>query len=884
MSILHGATTVPPIIQPKSSWIQRWIQKQAARIPWLRNKVFLLGLDGRSVAKIPSSRMLHGHLLEDNYKYLEDVVMPDAPKYKEAQYAKYVENEFYRLHEIEKDLVGSKFRLWSELDCRVVTTSREGGFDKGEERIGEFLYYTRQLESGGTDIGFFRKRMGESDVLGEELINPHELKRRFGYAHCTIGICRVSPDGSLLAYTLSVEGGDRYICHIKSLHNDEIFHVLRSNNIVSVEFGSQGNFFYTECNELNRPYRVMCLDVYKGLLSAEREVYVDKDERFFVDVRKTKDGKFICITSDAKSHGNVMILPATFPTLYGADQHTYAKGPLEIAGKEAWGWLEHHNGTFFMVTSQNAPNYKVVEAPVADVIREGKSFNGWKDFVSHNPKVQIQDVDIFRTHLVLYENSFGFDRSQQLRVIDLRGRTRHDRTKDVYLHFPPLVAVTPGLNKNFDQTEMCFMYSSLIEPSTECVYRFDSGHSPKEVQYMLPEQIYARQRSEMLSPWDYSWPYVMYRDTVTSHDGVEVPITICHRRDLFTEEITDYDPFPDTPRRCLLYVYGSYGEVPSLHFQLAPYMWLIRRRWVIAFAHVRGGGEKLGWEQQGKGPTKINTTLDFVACCEYLHKQGYTTPESLIVCGNSAGCVPIAAAANMYGRNLFDFALMRSPFLDITNTMTNPDLPLSIAEREDWGDPLNNPQDFENIRKYDPYLNIRDDQDYPGMVISVSMDDDRVPPWNALKYVARIREARAARGVDPIKYPFVLRLFEEGGHYVFGNLKELCEEIRWIAYFYSMGGPTSKTDDMDMMQTLHNQSVSGVMDHDDAQKAFLKWDAWEDERKNYYERMMDTENRVAIPRQVPVKKPSQFYWQEGPPPSSDEDLPPMPSQADSHRK
>eukprot|EP00760_Papus_ankaliazontas_P033656 PhM_4_TR6550/c0_g1_i1/m.105058 len=851
--------TAPYKFRPRSGHFQTLTRKLSRWFPRLRPNVFFMCLDGHLAKEIPMTTVLHGQTIEDKYKYLEHME-PEDEHYKDFRHFVQVEQGFYTLHDMDKDLQGGKFRLWSEIDCRVVTTTREGGYDAGEERIGEFLYYTRSLEDGGADLGFYRKRPGQSDNLGEELINPHELKKKYGYQHCQIGLCRVSSDGSMLAYTLSVEGGDRYICHIRSLTNNDVFHVIRGSNIVSIEFGDAGNFFYTECNELNRPYRVMSVDIHKGVLSRPQVVYSDEDEKYFVDVRKTKDGRYLTITSDAKSHGNVLLLPASYPRLFGEDAKIFAQGPLEIAGKDSWGWLEHHNGDFFMVTSKDAPNFKIVRASAADVIRGGRNFNGWTDFVPHRDNVQIQDVDLFKTHLVLYENNFGFERSQEIRIIDLRKEDTSDRSKDVVLHFPPMVSVTPGLNKNWHQTEMCFLYSTLTEPTTECVYRFDSARTPEVMRKMAPTALYATQTSETLSPWDYMWPYTVYRDTVTSHDGVEIPITIAHRRDLFTEEITDWDPFPDTERGALIYVYGSYGEVPSMHFQVAPFMYLLRRRWVVAFAHVRGGGEKLGWEEMGKGKTKINSTMDFVACCRHLVDMNYTRPDDLVAMGSSAGCVPIAAAANMHGKELFDFGILRAPFLDITSTMINPDLPLSLAERDVWGDPLNNAEDFELLKKYDPYYGIRDDIDYPGFLVSAALDDDRVPPWNAMKYVARLREQRTKRGIDPLRDPLLLRLYDKGGHYVWGEHVNICEEIRWLCHKYAIQGPGTKPDDMDVMTTLHNQAQAGIIDEDDAKKAFLKWDSWEDEKRRYYQRMLDVEARLAVPRLVPKKKTSTFYW------------------------
>ena len=815
--------------------------------------------DGPLAKKEPSKFVLQGKPFSDDYKYMEN--LHDATTVKFAR----LEQDHHYHVDGRLDLQSGKFRLWSESECRSLITSREGGFDKGEERIGDFIYYTRKLEGESIDVGFFRKRPGQADILGEELINPHELKRQFGYSHCSIGVCRVSDDGRYVAYTLSVEGGDRYICHVRSIDNASLFHVIRSTNVISIEFGSSNNsFYYTECNELNRPYRVMMQEVRPGLLSPPVEIYRDDDETYFVDVRKTKDSKFLVFSSDAKGTGNVLVLPASFPTIPKDLQvfFPHPAKPKEIAGKDAWGWLEHHSNCFLMVTSRNAPNYEVVYVRDEIALHEGVACQRWAPLIPHRDDVQITDVDLFENQLVAFEQHLQFERLQHIRIVDLRRgieRANKDRTTDVVLHFPALVNVTPGLNKNFKQDVLSFVYSSIIQPPRECVYNLNAAHDAKAVRTMAPTSLYTQRQHETLSPWDYMWPYHMYRDFVTSHDGTQVPITICQKRDLFTEEITDYDPLSNTPRHCLLYVYGSYGEIPSTHFQLLPYLWLMRRRWVVAFAHVRGGGE-LGhsWAEAGKGRKKMNTVRDFVACCEHLVKQGFTTPQNLVVAGNSAGAVPIAAAANMHGNTLFNFALLRAPFLDITSTMMDPNLPLSIAEQQDWGDPLNSRADLDAIAEYDPYLNVNDKVTYPSMMISTCLDDDRVPAWNALKYVAKLREVRRKQGVDPIRDQLVLRCKNVGGHHYWNDMLPLAEEINMLIHHYGLPGFHCKTEDLDMMQQMHNYFSTGLMDHDDQQQTWLKWDAWEKERLDFFSKM-NTMTHEPNYRALKAKK-EVYYW------------------------
>lgn len=826
--------------------------------PQMRGNYPLPMWDGPLAPEKPESIVLQGEKQKaDPFCYMEDLFSRDTQSNikKEMQHFGLVSAKF--------DFKHTKGRLWAELDAKVVVTSREGGYDKGEERIGDYVYFTRVVPGHDPNaIGFYRKKFGEVDLLAEELINPILLQQHFGYRDCSVGVCRVSEDGRYLAYTLSVEGGDRFICHVRSIDNASLFHVIRGNNIVSIEFGSDNYLFYTESNELNRPDRVMMQEIRPGILTPPVQVYRDDDEKFFVDVRKTKNGAYLIFTSDSKLKGNALVLPASYPVIPRVLQKFFPAGaPVEIAGKEGWNWLEHYRGHFIMVTSDKGANFRVAYIREEVALKHGAAAE-WKELVAHRDDVQITDVDLFDDRIVLYESHFAIERINHIRVIKLdRGldaAAQASREDDVVLHFPPLSAVTPGLNKNFDQDSMSFIYSSIVDPSKDCVFNFNSEITANKARVCAPEALFTQRQAEQFTPWDYMWPYTMYRDVCTSEDGTEIPITICQRKDAYVQEATDFEAQPNTPKHCLIYVYGSYGEIPAMHFQLAPYMWMLRRRWTIAFAHVRGGGELPLWAEKGKGENKVRTVQDFIACCEHMVDMGYTQPELMVAAGTSAGCVPIAAAMNMRGRGLFGNALMRSPFLDLINTMIDPDLPLSLSEREDWGDPLNSKKDLELLKQYDPYYNINNRVSYPGMMVSACLDDDRVPAWNALKYVAKLRQQRTLKDVDPVAYPLILRLKSSGGHYEWGDTENICEEIAFLCSQLDLEGPGRVLNDMDVMTQMHNLTTTGAMDHDDQQRVYLKWDNWERERIDYHLKLHEFDWEPNFRQAKAEKEP--FFW------------------------
>lgn len=880
------------------SLLRRGVNKYS---PSLRNTYPLPFLDGplpplqkELISSALPSELQNAHELHvkevksDPFRYMEDLFDRETQKYikQEIRHTGLIDGKF--------DFKHSKGRLWAELDAKVVVSTREGGFDKGEERIGDYIYFTRTIPgSRDSSIGFYRKKVGEVDLLGEELINPLLLQQHFGYQDCVIGICRVSQDGRYLAYTLSVEGGDRYICHVRSIDNSSLFHVIRGKNIVSVEFGSGNTFYYTESNDLNRPYRIMMQEIRPGLLPPPVEVYREDDEIFFVDVRKTKDEAFIIFSSDSKFGGNAVVVPASYPIIPTHQQTFFPDGkPILIADKSSWNWVEHYGNHFIKVTSDAGPNHRVMYIRDDVALLHGKQVNlpaslgggkvqelpndeskeagQWKELVPYRNDVRITDVDLFEGRLILFESHFEFERVQHIRVIKCddgldrvaeisAAGVRDDH--DVVLHFPPLSQVTPGINKNFKQDSISFVYSSLIQPPRDCVFSFNTDLTAAQAKRSPSEKLFTQRQCEQFTPWDYMWPYAIYRDVCTSADGTQIPITICHRRDAFVQEATDFEAHPSRPKHCFMYVYGAYGETPSMHFQLAPYMWMLRRRWVVAFAHVRGGGEEITptWAEEGRKDKKLNSVQDFIACCEHMVRMGYTSPELMVTGASSAGCVPIAAAMNLRGCGLFHYALLRSPFLDIIHTMLDPDLPLSIAEREEWGDPLNSPKDLQYLQQYDPYHNINDRVTYPGMMISASLDDDRVPAWNALKYVAKLRHQRRRRDADPVEKPVILRLRRTGGHTQWtSQLDLLCEEIAFLCSQLDLEGPGKTLNDMDMMTHMQNLTSTGAMDHDDQQQVFLKWDNWEREKIDYHVKLHSFEWEPNFRKLKAEKEP--FFW------------------------
>jgi oligopeptidase B len=186
----------------------------------------------------------------------------------------------------------------------------------------------------------------------------------------------------------------------------------------------------------------------------------------------------------------------------------------------------------------------------------------------------------------------------------------------------------------------------------------------------------------------------------------------------------------------LLYGYGSYGFSTEPAFD-ARRLSLLDRGFAYAMAHVRGGSE-LGraWYEQGRLMHKKNSFTDLIACAEHLIARGYTSPERLAIMGGSAGGLLVSAAANLRP-DLFGAVVAMVPFTNVITAMLSPDLPLTVIEWEQWGNP-EDPQAFDYMLSYSPYDNVGA-RAYPNIYVKAGLSDLQVPYWDPAKWVARLR-------------------------------------------------------------------------------------------------------------------------------------------------
>jgi len=399
--------------------------------------------------------------------------------------------------------------------------------------------------------------------------------------------------------------------------------------------------------------------------------------------------------------------------------------------------VDHHGDSFYIRTNDKGRNFRLVKAKVDSPGRES-----WVEVMPHRPDTMLEGIEIFRDHYVLLDRAQGLE---QLRVTEFATGKAHLVT------FPePAYSVFTVGNREFDTTLLRFSYQSLVTPSS--TYDYDMATRERTLLKQQP----------VLGGYDPA-QYQSERLMAPAPDGTQVPVSIVYRRGLVRE---GRNP-------AYLYAYGSYGYPLPVTFS-SNRLSLLDRGFVVALAHVRGGGE-MGkpWQHDGRMKKKMNTFTDFIAAAGHLIAERFTSPDRLVIEGGSAGGLLMGAVVNLRP-DLFKAVISKVPFVDVINTMSDASLPLTAGEWEEWGNPAV-PEDYATIRRYDPYANLAA-QPYPAMLVKTAFNDSQVMYWEPAKYVAKLRTLKTDGNV------LILKTNMAGGH---GGASGRYDFLREVAFEYA---------------------------------------------------------------------------------------------------
>jgi len=672
--------------------------------------------------KRPHEITQHSDTRVDNYYWLRNREDPEV--------LKFLHEQMDYLEEVTGHTKPLQETLFSEMKERIQET--DSTFP--EEENG-YLYYKRTV--AGKQYPIFCRRKDSTDSPEEILLDQNLLAE--GKIFCSVSGFEVSPDGNKLAYSVDLDGDEVYTLYIKDLKTGDHFPESIPNIYGSVymqtgiEWANDSErVFYETLDDAKRPFKLYCHKLGTDL-SQDKLIHHEKEENFSLYISKSRDNAYIMTTHTSTLTTEVRYLSADDPN-----------GETKVVAAREHGVeysANHHKGFFYIATNDNgAKNFKVIKVPVGDTNRKH-----WQEVIPHRNDVLIEEIECFENYLVVYERKDG---REKIRISD------PDGTSNVrYVEFPePTYHFEVGKNCDFNTDILRFIYSSLITPASTIDYHMDTS----EWELKKENKIKGYDKSQYVCDYIFA----------TAQDGKKIPISISYKKGLVL----------DGNNPTLLHGYGAYGA--TLDAEFTPNrISLLDRGFVYAIGHIRGGSD-LGreWYDNGRVFNKINSFTDFIACAEHLIAKGFSSKEKLAVYGVSAGGLLVNACMIMRP-DLFKAVIAKVPFVDVVTSMSDPTVPLTSLEYDEWGNPAANKEQYRYMLSYSPYDNIKATA-YPNLLLTCGLNDPRVAYWEPAKFAAKINELKTDDNLLILKTNFYAGHAGSSGRY--DNLKEVAFEYAFL--------------------------------------------------------------------------------------------------------
>ncbi len=555
---------------------------------------------------------------------------------------------------------------------------------------GEWLYWTRTVE--GMQYPIHCRRRREQGAPDEVLLDVNVLAE--DQAYMAVGTMSVSPDARLLAYSTDNTGFRQYTLHVRDLLTGKDLPDT-AERVGSVAWAADSaTLFYTTEDEQTKRHNLLFRHVV-GDSGDDPVVFEEADERFNLGVGRTRDRALVLVESGSHTTSEYRYLRAEEPT-----------GELRLIAPrkdDQEYYPDHRDGVLWIRTNDRSREFRLVAAPLGAPGREG-----WTEVYAGS--VPLEDFDLFQDFCVLTERRDGLP---VMTVYGLGDGATLTGPREIAFPEPTYTAGAQS-NREFTTGVFRYAYTSLVSPAS--VFEFDTATGKPS---LLRQQEVPGEFNSALYGSERMW--------ATAEDGVRVPVSLVYRRDRFMRDGTN---------PLYVYGYGSYGYALPVGFSPTR-LSLLDRGMVLAYAHIRGGGD-LGdaWHDAGKMMVKRNTFSDFVRVVEHLVEAKYGDAARVAIEGGSAGGLLMGAVVNLRP-DLFRAVLSHVPFVDVMNTMLDASLPLTVAEYEEWGNP-NEAEAFRYMKSYSPYDNLREGA-YPAMLVKTSLNDSQVMYWEPAKYVAKLR-------------------------------------------------------------------------------------------------------------------------------------------------
>lgn len=548
-----------------------------------------------------------------------------------------------------------------------------------------------------------------------------------GKAYYDVGAATHTSDHSRFVWAEDDQGSEYYRLKIKD---------LATGAVTEGPDSSTGDFAVSPCSrwlfwvwrdENARPAKVFRRPLSGG---TDALVYAETDEGLFLGVDVSSDERFVLITARNQETGETRIIDAATPEA----EPILATSKVPSLRYD----LDHWTDRWVIRTNRDgAVDFKLMTSSSAVPTPDT-----WTDFIAHRPGRLVAGFALFAHHLVRLERE---DANDRLVIMDRAGGEQPITFDD------PVAALDIGENLDYAASMVRIVHQTPASPKRWIDHEMTTGART------------LRKVEEIPSGHDPA-DYLVRRILARAADGAEVPMTLLMRKDT---------PI-DGSAPVLLYGYGAYGIPLDAAFSVSR-LSLVDRGWIWADAHVRGGSDKgWGWFLDGRAAKKMNTFTDFIACAERLVEEKYTRAGRIVARGGSAGGMLMGVIANLRP-DLFGAILAAVPFVDVLNTMSDADLPLTPPEWPEWGNPLEDPEAYDQIAAYSPYDNVRP-QAYPAILARAGLTDPRVTWWEPQKWTAALREATTSNR------PILLDINLEAGH---GGASGRYDHLKEIALDYA---------------------------------------------------------------------------------------------------
>jgi len=633
----------------------------------------------------------HNTSWEDNYSWIHQKDILEVLKDKNKlnpEVKKYLIEENNHTDYHLKDTKNLQKKLFDEIKGRIKLDDESLPF-----RDHTYDYWTKTTTEGNYSIKL-RKKINTDNV--EEIWNGDKEKEKLGVEYFGVGDLEVSHNDKLLAYSLDTKGSEYYKIFIRDISTNKLVTKEIMDTSGSITFSLDDKYiFYSKLDENHRARKIYRHKIGDHL-SEDYLVFEEKSEAFTVGISLTSDEKYYLITTSDHNTSEQYY--------FGVDEIT-PKPKLII--KRQRGILYSINSwanNFYNHTNNDAEDFKID-------ISSSLENQSWKPFVPSKNEVLIGGCVFLKNWIIRSETSDALDK------LFIRNISTNFEEELIFSDEKVYVPNISLKQKDRNTDEIYLGYSSPKTPSR--VYSYNLSDKSKK---LVKEQ-------EIPSGHDTE-DYIVERIEYKSHDGRMVPLTITRHKKTKI----------DGTANVLLYGYGSYGNSMSPSFS-STRLSLINRDIIWATAHIRGGMEKgMKWWKEGKLTNKKNTFEDYIYAAKYLIEKKYSSAGKIIGMGGSAGGLLMGAVVNQSPK-LFLGIIMAVPFVDSLTTNLDHSLPLTVGEFDEFGNAKDNKDHFDYIFSYAPYNNIKK-MDYPHMLITTSLSDNRVLFDEPAKFTAKLRDLK----------------------------------------------------------------------------------------------------------------------------------------------